>query len=395
MKKIIVVLLFIGICTTSFTQVLKSSFILTGKVVGLNNGLLYLYYPGKDGKGIKDSSLLKNGHFSFGGKLTEPTMAYLQLKEEKRTELNNTNFFVEPAVMNINLTLNMFRDAKITGSKVQNEYASLQRLKESIRKEMQPLSDAYIKENQAYMSAVKSKKDDHVLDSMKEVAAELHNRFEPYNARMDKLDYQFFAKHPRSYVTAYSMRFHISKLSLDSLELFYNRLGKDLQHSNQGKEVASEIVKLRAGSPGSIAKDFTTIDINGNTLSLSDYKGKYVLLDFWASWCVPCRHGNPHLKELYAKYKNKGIEFIGIADDDRAEDAWKKAVEKDDIGIWKHVRRGLKFQNGVFDRSTDISEKFGTHTLPTKILIDRTGLIIGRYGEDEEALNKKLKEVFE
>ncbi len=118
------------------------------------------------------------------------------------------------------------------------------------------------------------------------------------------------------------------------------------------------------------------------------------MLDFWASWCVPCRKGNPHLKELYAKYKEKGIEFVGIADDDRAEAKWKEAVAKDGTGIWKHVRRGLKYENGVFDTSADISGNFGIHTLPTKILIDRDGKIIGRYGEQEEELNKKLKEIF-
>ena len=143
-----------------------------------------------------------------------------------------------------------------------------------------------------------------------------------------------------------------------------------------------------------MATDFSTIDINGNTLKLSDKKGKYVLLHFWTSWCVPCRKGNPHLKELYLKYKDKEIEFIGIADDDRAEDAWKKAVEKDGIGIWKHVRRGLKYENGVFDRSTDISDNFGIHTLPTKILIDPNGIIIGRFEEEAGPLDKKLKEVF-
>jgi thiol-disulfide isomerase/thioredoxin len=119
-----------------------------------------------------------------------------------------------------------------------------------------------------------------------------------------------------------------------------------------------------------------------------------VLLDFWASWCVPCRKGNPHLKELYSKYKDKGIEFIGISDDDQSEDKWKEAIVKDGIGVWKHVLRGLKQKNNVFDRSTDISDKFGIHTLPTKILIDPEGKIIGRYSEEEGPLDEMLKKVF-
>lgn len=100
------------------------------------------------------------------------------------------------------------------------------------------------------------------------------------------------------------------------------------------------------------------------------------------------------MKELYAKYKDNGIEFIGIADDDRAEAKWKEAVTKDGIGVWKHVRRGLKFVKGDYDRSADINDNFGIHTLPTRILIDTKGVIIGRYGEEEKELTAKLKEIF-
>jgi thiol-disulfide isomerase/thioredoxin len=386
---IVMTTLSVGLCQSP-----KNGFVLKGKLQGLNEGLIYLYYSDNVNNRVKDSCIINNGSFMFRGNISEPTMAYLTLKEEKRTESNSTNFFLEPVEMSVSLKFNNFSSATVTGSKIQDEYAALTKSKEKIRQRMQPLSDSYSRENAAYTLAVKSKKDEHSLDSMKEVAANLHKQFEPFNKEMDEKDYEFFSKHPQSYVSAYMMRFHVSKLSLESLQNYYDGFGPRLQQSVFAKEIADEIEKLRSGSPGSKAKDFSTVDINGNKLKLSDYKGKYVLLDFWASWCVPCRKGNPHLKELYTKYKDKGIEFIGIADDDRAEDAWKKAVDKDDIGIWKHVRRGLKYENGVFDRSTDISENFGIHTLPTKILIDPNGIIIGRFSEEEEPLNKKLKEVF-
>jgi thiol-disulfide isomerase/thioredoxin len=147
-----------------------------------------------------------------------------------------------------------------------------------------------------------------------------------------------------------------------------------------------------------MAKDFTALDINGKSLQLSDFKGKYVLLDFWASWCVPCRKGNPHLKELYAKYQSKGCEVIGVSDDDRNHDAWKKAVDQDGLP-WHQVLRGLdidKKMRGIKNES-DISEKYGINSLPTQILIDATGKIIGRYGgggEPHEALDKKLADIF-
>jgi thiol-disulfide isomerase/thioredoxin len=321
-------------------------------------------------------------------------MSYLSLKGARNRELNSLSLFLEPKKINIDIQVDQFRRAKVTGSKTHDEYAKLSAEKEIVLKEMEPLSAAYAKAGEVYREAVKAKKDEKTLDSLKEVAAAIHEQFTPYRERMDAIDYTFFREHPASYVTAFMLRFHIADLPLATLENYYAGLGSKVQQSELGKYVAEEARKLRNGSPGSKAIGFSTKDINDNTLSLADFKGKYVLLDFWASWCVPCRKGNPHLKELYAKYQEKGIEFIGIADDDRAEDAWKKAVEKDGIGIWKHVRRGLKYENGEFDHSTDISENFGIHTLPTKILIDPNGMIIGRFGEEEEALDKKLKEVF-
>ena len=145
-----------------------------------------------------------------------------------------------------------------------------------------------------------------------------------------------------------------------------------------------------------MSNNFNTQDINGNKISLADYKGKYVLLDFWASWCVPCRKGNPHLKELYSKYRDKGFEVIGVSDDDRNPEAWKTAVAKDGLP-WQHVLRGFKIVNGAPDRTNDINEGFNISTLPTQILIDRTGTIIARYGEDGDAhelLDEKLKSIF-
>jgi len=298
--------------------------------------------------------------------------------------------------LTIDLQLNKFKDAKLTGSKTQNENRALEKLKEPVRKQMQPVLDEYSNANSIYTAAVKRKAPEDSLDLLKEKAAAVREKFTPYNKRTDKLDYDFFVKHPNSYVTAYMMRFHVSEWPLDTLQMIYDNMNETVKQSMYGKDLAKEIQDLRGGSPGSMAKDFSATDINGNKLSLSDLKGKYVLLDFWASWCVPCRKGNPHLKELYAKYKDKGIEFIGISDDDRDPNAWRKAVEKDGLP-WRHVLRGLDMQKRMsgLPNETEISDRFGIHTLPTKILIDQTGMIIGRFGEEEQELNEMLTKIFD
>jgi thiol-disulfide isomerase/thioredoxin len=121
---------------------------------------------------------------------------------------------------------------------------------------------------------------------------------------------------------------------------------------------------------------------------------KYVLLDFWASWCVPCRQGNPHLKELYQKYKDDLV-VVCVSDDDSAPDKWRAAVEQDGLHDFYHVLRGLKrVPGGGFNRSGDIDELYGIRALPTKILIDNSGTIVARYGSNGAALDARLEEIF-
>jgi thiol-disulfide isomerase/thioredoxin len=156
---------------------------------------------------------------------------------------------------------------------------------------------------------------------------------------------------------------------------------------------------LPIGIPGSTAASFSTIDINGKPIKLSDFKGKYVLLDFWASWCVPCRKSNPHLIEIYHQYKAKGFDIIGVSDDDTRQMQWRNAVKHDSTGIWHQILRGagkITAQKSS-GNSKDLHQLYSIQSLPTKILIDPTGKIIGRYGDNDttdDDLDKKLKEIF-
>jgi len=363
--------------------------------------MLKLYYTGSDGKRKVDSARVRDGKFSFHGDISEPTMAYLTgtVRPTGMDDPHSVDFFMEPRDMTIALPADNYKKAVVTGSVSQQEYEALASEKAPVYKEMEPLSKEYEKAGEALRAAVKAKKSEKYIDTLKYRAAAIHDQFEPYFDRTRKIDYDFFTSHPQSYVTAYELRFYTSQLSLDSARLFYSRLGEKVQQGAAGKAIADEIEKLAAGWPGSMAKDFTAKEFGGGTVSLSSLKGKYVLIDFWASWCVPCRKSMPHVKELYAQYRDKGLEVIGVSDDDRDSTAWKKALAKDGTGIWHNVLRGLdmdKIQRGEKNEK-DISEKFGIHSLPTKILIDREGRIIGRYdkGTEEEAaeMDRKLAEV--
>lgn len=122
------------------------------------------------------------------------------------------------------------------------------------------------------------------------------------------------------------------EINLSTLKNLFNELSEKIQRSYYRKKTAFIIKKAERSAIGSYYINFTAEDFNGNEFTLSDYKGKYILLDFWASWCVPCRQLNPHLKQLFNNYHKKGLVIISISSD-QDHNSWKKAVKKDGIDL--------------------------------------------------------------
>ncbi|MBO9563962.1 MAG: AhpC/TSA family protein [Niastella sp.] len=356
----------------------ENSFVLKGSIDGTSEGLMYLRYLDGGKSGLLDSAVISNGRFEFKGKIGIPYITVLSLKQEKFNEGNITRFFLQPGAMEVKLVTGAFDKIEVTGSAAQEEYRQVLRGKVKVDNKYKSLLDS--------LNATKDKAQ----------MAKLRERLPPYFEEWYQGEYDFIRAHPQSPVSLFLLNSHKGDLPLDTLAFHYNRLSPALQQSTQAAAHRQSMEKLLAGSPGSMAKTFSGSDINGAKLSLEDYKGKYVLLDFWASWCAPCRKGNPHLISLYKKYKSKGIEFIGIADDDATVDKWKQAVAKDKIALWRHLLNGkVPMSDGSYDVSNSLTGHYGVTYLPTKILIDPSGKIIGRYGTEQGPLDKQLAEIFD
>ncbi|WP_285008275.1 TlpA family protein disulfide reductase [Pedobacter faecalis] len=166
--------------------------------------------------------------------------------------------------------------------------------------------------------------------------------------------------------------------------------------ANMDQMLASLVSELQNKLVGKKAPNFITKDVNGRKLSLESFKGKYVILDFWATWCKPCRQSHPHLISLYKKYHDKGLEIIGIADDDPRPEAWREAIAADNITMFHHALAGSdpkKRMKGE-ENPADIMAMYSVPALPTKFVIDKAGKVVAAYVGDSDKIDGKLKELF-
>jgi thiol-disulfide isomerase/thioredoxin len=392
MKRLLVIVTGIAVTTHSMAQEKKGPFQLDGTITGKNSGFVHLRYG--NGFYMEDSCAIKNGSFSFKGMLSEPVMATISGDGE-----DGYNFYIDPGQMTINVKSPSFEDAAVTGSASQTEYLELLTARADVQREIAPLAKSLEDANKQYLSAIQSRKSDAELTALKSKADVAKGSLAPLEERAREVSYDFFRSHPASYVTAAELRYFAAYMKPGDLKSYIGKLAPFLQTSIYGQELSDILNKLQNGAPGSQAQLFSQRDVNGKAVTPLDFKGKYLLLDFWGSWCLPCRKNNVHLKELYARYKDKGFAVIGIADNDSKPDDWKKAIDKDGIGIWTNILRGLdanKFKEDGKPQPGDIYSMYGVHAVPTQILINPEGMIIARFGsggENYELLDTKLAEI--
>ncbi|WP_276484164.1 TlpA disulfide reductase family protein [Paraflavitalea pollutisoli] len=318
-------------------------------------GKLYLGYV-NSGVYTRDSAMVTGTTFSFKGSISEPGYATLTLKQEGRAKDRSIDFWVEAGKLTM-VCDSMLKQTVISGGRTNDE-------QQAYKQWLAPV-------NLKYKTTLDSLSRTRNQDTIKMI----RERLAPYFEELYAAETSFFRAHGDSYVTGINLSIQMARMPVDTIEQFYAGLSPRIQNSGNGVLIKTRIDKLRSVDADP-AVDFTRVDIlSGKNMSLSPYRGKYVLLDFWASWCVPCRKEHPEMIGLYNKYKNKPIEFIGVSVD-HEDDKWRQAVQKDKLP-WPQVISNAAA--GDASGTKPIHTLYEVHVFPTIILIDPAGKVVGRY----------------
>ena len=382
--------LLLSSCTSHPDKKFKK-FTLQGKINGQDSGIVVLTYW-SDTDRINDTVKIKKGKFIFTGKIFEPTEA--DLTDGKDLEL--AMVFLEPRRMKITIFKNKPLETKMSGSKTQTEFTLLNKIEEPIYERFLLLKE----QRHNFNDSIKNSKAGPVKLLLEKKAEETDSLLSQTLKELDPIELKFVLENPKSYVTPLYLRMLEARevISLDSAKTIFNGLDNSIKKSRYGKIFIKNIRKKENIRIGNQAPDFKATDLNQQTLTLSQFKGKsVVLLDFWASWCVPCRQSIPHVKMIFEKYHSKGLEVIAVSvDEDRK--AWIEAVKQDNTDMWYHILIADKWPNGPIT-ADDIYQNYYYKGIPEQFLIDKNGKIIDRIGgyskENEVSLDRQLSQLLD
>ena len=350
MKKFL--LFFFSVLLFSFNlKAQDSSFSIHGKLEKIKSGTIFLNIY-ESGKTLQDSAFIKNGSFKFTGHVASPFFASLTMPDKPN---DYYTFYIEPAKIFITGRADSLKLMGIKGSPVNDDDKMLKQRMKTISQwetsNSKLYEQAYKEKNKPIMDSLDEVDNQVLLEKRKVVAAFVKENSKSMRAAMAITEnYGYYAE-------------------ASEVEPLYNLLDKKIKNSPKGKEIKKLVDIYSMVAVGKKAPEIVQFTPDSNRLSLSSLKGKYVLLDFWASWCGPCRRENPNIVAAYQQFKDKGFTVFGVSYDNK-KDSWLKAIADDHLD-WYQVSDLHGWKNST-------SDQFGIKAIPSNILIDKNGIIIAK-----------------
>jgi peroxiredoxin len=337
---------------------------------------VYIEYA-LNGKNVTDSTTVKDGNFQFTGKIGTPAQAYLILNEKGSGVGNSRDYkaiYLEKGIIKVTST-DVMTNATIEGPKTNQENARYEAMMKPIYGEEEAIE---VKQKAATTDEAKS---------------ELNKEEKVAEAKETALSKKFIQDNPDSYISMNALESYAYGADYADIAPLYNALSPEVKASASGKEFGDRLPKLKAVALGAMAPVFAEADTSGKTVSLESFRGKYVLVDFWASWCGPCRAENPNVVKAFNRYKGKNFTIIGVSLDgprgkmdlQKAKQSWLTAIHKDGLN-WTQL------SDLQFWKSKE-AELYAVRGIPQNFLIDPSGKIIAKNLRGDD-LEDKLAELF-
>ncbi len=380
MKKILLAFYFLPLMAVA--QEKGKPFKLTGKASNLAYTIDWVYMQYRTGGEWKtDSVKPENGSYNFSGRLEEPSIARLRVKyaETNGNKIAMVNkrdiatIFLQPGKIKVS-SVDSFSNIKIKGSAAHTEYAKLQQQVKPYNEKMEPLYTLYSQFAKAKETSARERVE-AVIDSLDKLMNE-------------KVYGEYVKKNPSSPLAMYALQQYAGwNIDAEKVEPLFNTLSEANKNYPSAIDFKENMEIARKTGIGKLAMDFTQNDTLGKPVTLSSLRGRYLLVDFWASWCGPCRAENPNLVKVFHKYKDKGFHVIGVSlDRPGQKEKWMKAIHDDGLA-WTQVS-DLQFWNN------EVAKQYGIRAIPQNLLLDPEGKIIAKNVRGEE-LEQKVGEAIE